>query len=623
MVQSGVAVELLLLAGGLATALVSVILNYYMVSGWDLLPGGWDLLQGCWDLLQSLVFHEVSGLGWVWVRLGMLQLLLGLTFCHLVVVEAWASWVQLGMVLPVFLRFLGVPLLPQLVLLLLVLLLVLIMWNQIKFMVCQTKWCDDMFDSFTILLIMVCYWILRVWVKALIHLNGLQEEWSWSGLSDLPAELLVSGCESFLMELAMAAVFTDAARYVQEIFVDIVGLCLDYFSDLKCFWIVATLWGVSCTDPTQRLEILLQNLYLLMALGLTHLHQLVQPLLTAQRRPRQTFIPLFVLFVLTLFFPIPLVLVIWQHHDWSIWLSAATTSTIHLFLQVLLGLCGSVVVRSIQNTDQRDCEVSRALSLQHLMMMVFGALMAAINAYGFMFDSRRFSHLLLMSLHICSHIFLRMNDYRSEMEKYRRLKRSMVSRVTWHVTLTEEQLQLIDDVCSVCLLPFSPDCSLTPCLHYFHFECLRRWLSRHKTCPKCSSYVEKGKVQWNWWEGPWWEGPWWEGPWWEGPWWEGPGEQGEGPQVEPREQGEGPQVGPREQGEGPQVGPREQGEGPQVGPREQGEGPQVEAREQGEGPQVGPREQGEGPQVGPREQGEEPQVEAREQGEGPQVEAHF
>uniref|UniRef100_A0A2L2YA97 RING finger protein 145 n=1 Tax=Parasteatoda tepidariorum TaxID=114398 RepID=A0A2L2YA97_PARTP len=53
---------------------------------------------------------------------------------------------------------------------------------------------------------------------------------------------------------------------------------------------------------------------------------------------------------------------------------------------------------------------------------------------------------------------------------------------------TNEQLTLLDDVCSICFGIMTAAC-VTPCQHYFHRTCLRKWLYVQDKCPLCHSVV--------------------------------------------------------------------------------------------------------------------------------------
>jgi hypothetical protein len=55
---------------------------------------------------------------------------------------------------------------------------------------------------------------------------------------------------------------------------------------------------------------------------------------------------------------------------------------------------------------------------------------------------------------------------------------------------TKEQLDQKSDVCMICLGEMSTDARVTPCNHYFHGFCLKKWLFVKPVCPLC--YVSLG-----------------------------------------------------------------------------------------------------------------------------------
>lgn len=51
---------------------------------------------------------------------------------------------------------------------------------------------------------------------------------------------------------------------------------------------------------------------------------------------------------------------------------------------------------------------------------------------------------------------------------------------------TEKELIALDDVCSICFQELE-EAKVTACNHYFHADCLTRWLYLQDTCPNCCS----------------------------------------------------------------------------------------------------------------------------------------
>ena len=53
----------------------------------------------------------------------------------------------------------------------------------------------------------------------------------------------------------------------------------------------------------------------------------------------------------------------------------------------------------------------------------------------------------------------------------------------------KEELQF----CSICLDNIDNNLKQTQCNHYFHKECLNKWLNNNNTCPNCREELKKDK----------------------------------------------------------------------------------------------------------------------------------
>jgi hypothetical protein len=53
---------------------------------------------------------------------------------------------------------------------------------------------------------------------------------------------------------------------------------------------------------------------------------------------------------------------------------------------------------------------------------------------------------------------------------------------------SKEQIKDNNDVCSICLQDME-NAKITPCNHFYHEMCLRKWLSTKTDCPLCSEKI--------------------------------------------------------------------------------------------------------------------------------------
>ena len=54
---------------------------------------------------------------------------------------------------------------------------------------------------------------------------------------------------------------------------------------------------------------------------------------------------------------------------------------------------------------------------------------------------------------------------------------------------TEAELRSHNDVCAICYSDMLTSAKVTPCGHYFHGGCLKKWLFVQDHCPMCSAKI--------------------------------------------------------------------------------------------------------------------------------------
>uniref|UniRef100_A0A8C5P653 RING finger protein 145 n=1 Tax=Leptobrachium leishanense TaxID=445787 RepID=A0A8C5P653_9ANUR len=69
------------------------------------------------------------------------------------------------------------------------------------------------------------------------------------------------------------------------------------------------------------------------------------------------------------------------------------------------------------------------------------------------------------------------------------LRREAVKKINALPRATKVQLRAHNDVCSICFQDMSV-AVITPCGHFFHADCLRKWLYVQDTCPMCHQHVK-------------------------------------------------------------------------------------------------------------------------------------
>uniref|UniRef100_A0A673HAU2 E3 ubiquitin-protein ligase RNF139 n=1 Tax=Sinocyclocheilus rhinocerous TaxID=307959 RepID=A0A673HAU2_9TELE len=68
-------------------------------------------------------------------------------------------------------------------------------------------------------------------------------------------------------------------------------------------------------------------------------------------------------------------------------------------------------------------------------------------------------------------------------------RRTAVKKINSLPEVKGAPLREIEDVCAICYQEFAASARITPCHHYFHALCLRKWLYIQDTCPMCHQHV--------------------------------------------------------------------------------------------------------------------------------------
>lgn len=107
------------------------------------------------------------------------------------------------------------------------------------------------------------------------------------------------------------------------------------------------------------------------------------------------------------------------------------------------------------------------------------------GAYTMVFESGSKIRACMMCLHAYFNIYLQAkNGWKTFINR-----RTAVEKINSLPEVKGERLREIDDVCAICYHEFTTSARITPCNHYFHALCLRKWLYIQDTCPMCHQKV--------------------------------------------------------------------------------------------------------------------------------------
>lgn len=355
------------------------------------------------------------------------------------------------------------------------------------------------------------FWLTRMTAQAIILVyvvkvvrneSGEQTYLTWDVFWDLISNLIISGCDSTLTVLGMSAVISSIAHYLGLSILAFIGSTEEEDKRLGfvapvLFFILALQTGLSGLDPEERLVRLSRNMCLLLTAILHFIHGMTDPVLMSLSASHvssvRRHLPVLLVSVCLFVLPIVLSYVLWHHYALNTWLFAVTAFCVELCLKVIVSLTVYTLfmVDGYYNVlwEKLDDYVYYVRSTGNVIEFIFGVIMFGNGAYTMMFESGSKIRACMMCLHAYFNIYLQAkNGWKTFINR-----RTAVKKINSLPEVKGEQLRDIEDVCAICYQEFATSARLTPCHHYFHALCLRKWLYIQDTCPMCHQkvYIEE------------------------------------------------------------------------------------------------------------------------------------
>ncbi|KAM3928732.1 E3 ubiquitin-protein ligase RNF139 isoform 1-T1 [Leptodactylus fuscus] len=319
----------------------------------------------------------------------------------------------------------------------------------------------------------------------------------WGDFWELVCHLIISGCDSTLTVLGMSAVISSIAHYLGLGILAFIGSTEEEDKRLGfvapvLFFILALQTGLSGLKPEERLIRLCRNMCLLLTAILHFIHGMTDPVLMSLSASHvssfRRHFPVLLVSVFLFVLPILLSCVLWHYYALNTWLFAVTAFCVELCLKVIV----SLTVYTLFMIDghysvvweKLDDYVYYVRSTGSIIEFIFGVIMFGNGAYTMMFESGSKIRACMMCLHAYFNIYLQAkNGWKTFINR-----RTAVKKINSlpEVKVSDNE---IDDVCAICYQEFRTSARVTPCHHYFHALCLRKWLYIQDTCPMCHQKV--------------------------------------------------------------------------------------------------------------------------------------
>lgn len=527
-------------------AFASVLINYYAVSHPDLRGGVQDSVAAHHDLAGGIQDSvppsdpSASGVS-VWLALAAVQLCLGVGFIALLKVRPLlAGLVVVDVLVPLWTVVLQLPLdVRQLIAVVSGLALALTTLFCLAARLCWFYYScryvfllvrhmyriyglqlllEDTWKRIRFPDVLRVFWLSRITAQALLLLYVLRavqhqhpdspdsidnpelspETHHTQALWEVLCNLIISGCDSTLTVLGMSAVISSVAHYLGLSILAFIGSTEEEDKRLGfvapvLFFILALQTGLSGLDPEERLVRLSRNMCLLLTAILHFVHGMTDPVLMSLSASHvsslRRHLPVLLVSAALLLLPVLLSVLLWRHYALNTWLFAVTAFCVELCLKVLVSLTVYALFMldgwSQTLWEKLDDYVYYVRSAGNVMEFLFGVVMFANGAYTMMFESGSKIRACMMCLHAYFNIYLQAkNGWRTFINR-----RSAVKKINSLPELKGAPLRAIGDVCAICYQEFTASARITPCNHYFHALCLRKWLYIQDTCPMCHQRV--------------------------------------------------------------------------------------------------------------------------------------
>ncbi|KAF3706972.1 E3 ubiquitin-protein ligase RNF139 [Channa argus] len=325
---------------------------------------------------------------------------------------------------------------------------------------------------------------------------------NWDVFWDVTSNLIISGCDSTLTVLGMSAVISSVAHYLGLSILAFIGSTEEEDKRLGfvapvLFFILALQTGLSSLKPDERLVRLSRNMCLLLTAILHFIHGMTDPVLMSLSASHvssfRRHVPVLLVSVALFVLPVVLSYTLWNHYILNTWLFAVTAFCVELCLKVLVSLTvySLFMVDGFSNVlwEKLDDYVYYVRSTGNIIEFLFGVIMFGNGAYTMMFESGSKIRACMMCLHAYFNIYLQAkNGWKTFINR-----RTAVKKINSLPEMRGDQLRDIEDVCAICYQEFATSARITPCHHYFHALCLRKWLYIQDTCPMCHQrvYIEE------------------------------------------------------------------------------------------------------------------------------------
>ncbi|WKX91867.1 hypothetical protein Q1695_010139 [Nippostrongylus brasiliensis] len=345
--------------------------------------------------------------------------------------------------------------------------------------------------------LMTCAWLTMFVIRMYVEIWEKGRSWREAG----PA-LLSSIAESTntpISLLALALTVSFVCKWVVDGAQLVIGGRRDHghvlahsgYTEALTLVLLCLQTGLLGMKTEQKAFLLGLVLFIVMSALLQSLYELLEPqLLSLAASPTATrgrHIRCLLLAAHLLVAPITMACAITAFLPIDLWcviiVSNCVLTTIHAASSTVQYAIGMIESRSPEPWEHSDDLVFWT----RMVTKVFELSIALIVlVYGIIFTvsgNWTLATIAVLVFHVVFNIYRRMETLLGSMTA----RQAAVKNISRLPRASREELKARSDVCAICFMEMLEEARVTPCKHFFHGACLRKWLSVRQVCPLCYS----------------------------------------------------------------------------------------------------------------------------------------
>uniref|UniRef100_A0A1I7WK40 RING-type domain-containing protein n=1 Tax=Heterorhabditis bacteriophora TaxID=37862 RepID=A0A1I7WK40_HETBA len=179
--------------------------------------------------------------------------------------------------------------------------------------------------------------------------------------------------------------------------------------------------------------------------------------------------PVIMAFAITAFLPIDL----WCVILCVIIVSNCILTAVHAASSTVQYIIGMIESRAVEPWERSDDLLFAARTITKVIELIVALIVVVYGIYFTFTGNWTLATLAVLVFHIIFNVYRRMEILLGSISA----RRAAVKNISRLPRASKEELSAHGDVCAICFMEMWEEARVTPCNHFFHGACLRKWLS--------------------------------------------------------------------------------------------------------------------------------------------------